>query len=163
MEFINKYINKYTILLSLILSSAVIAILYSINGSNLFIGNFLIVLATFVVQSISVGIFLIMADTLIIPKKSFKLRLFQTIKTILVAQMVMLPISCIVLLMYPFFNFSAELISKIIIITTNYLVLAFLYLSYPFATKSDRYTTIKVISSTIVLIMILRYISHSLV
>lgn len=163
MKFISKYINKYTILLSLVLSSIIIAILYSINCLNLFVGNLLIVFATFIIQLISVEIFLIMADVLIVYKKSFKLRLIQTIKAILVAQMITLPVGCIVLLMHTFFNFSPELISKTIVITTNYVVLAFLYLSYPFSAKKDSYTTIKVVSLTIVLIMILRCISHSLI
>jgi len=159
-----KYIsNKYILLLSVGFSSVVIALLYSLNNINLFVGNFFVVLATFIIQIISVGIFLNMSDAIINPKKAFKLRFFQTIKIILTSQLIMLPIGLILLLIYPCFHISTEWITKIIITATNYVVLLALFFSYPFVTKSDKYTTIKVVSSTIILMLVLRYISHFLI
>lgn len=159
-----KYINnKYVILTIEALSTILIAILYSLNNIHLFIGNFFLVLLTFFIQIISIGFFLYVLDSIIIPKKNFKIRFLQTIKTILVAQMVMFPISFILLLIYPFYNISSECLTKIIVSSTNYMVLVFLFLAYPLVTKADKYTSIKVASSTIIIVMALRYITNFLI
>ena len=163
MEDIKCCINKYTILLSLFLSSAIIAILYSLGNFNLFIGNFLVVLGTFIIQIVSVGLFILMSEKIIIPKKKFKNRFFQITKSILIAQMVMLPIACIILIIYPFFNIPIEMISKIIITATNYVVLLLVFFSYRFVTKSDNHTAAKVIFSAIILIMLIRSIYNFLI
>lgn len=159
-----KYINnKYVILITLMLSTTIIAILYSLSNINLFIGNFFLVLLTFFIQIVSIGFFLYVLDSIIIPRKIFKIRFLQTIKTVLTSQMVMFPISLILLLIYPVFNISSEWLTKIIVTSTNYMVLLSLFFAYPLVTKNDNYTTIKVVASTIIIVMILRYISHFLI
>ena len=155
--------NKYIILATLLISTTIISILYSLSNISLFVGNFFLVLLTFFIQIISVGFFLYVFDSIINTKKVFKVRLLQIIKSILMSQMIMLPISFILLIIYPFFNISSEWLTKIIVTSTNYMILLLLFFSYPTVTKSDNCTTIKVVSLTIIVLMILRLVSQFLI
>jgi hypothetical protein len=154
--------NKYIILLSVFLNTIFISLLYSLKNINLFLGNFVIVLITLALQALSTGFFLFMIESFIAPKQSFKINFLNTIKSVFISQYPLSFVSIALFIICTLTNISAEWISKIIITTTNQISLFALFLSYSLVTKKSFSDTIKVVSITIIIMMIVHYVFHFL-
>lgn len=163
-----KYLkNNIIIGVFLLLSTLLLTVLYYIKGliqenPISFIENFIIIFFSIFGVVFCSGIFMLASDSIFCREKKFKERFFYVTKSLWLSQLIILPVSIILLLVNFIFNLDVFIINKIIVFTISYASQIFLFFSYKFVTKHDWFTTIKVVTSqgilTILIILLLKFI-----
>ena len=163
-----KYLkNNMVIASALTISCIILTVLYYIKGLVLpnfisLVGNALIMLSSIFGVVICGSIFMLATDFLFCRDQKFKNRFFYLTKSLWLSQILLLPISLILLMSNIFISIDISIINSIVVFSISYLSQLVLFFSYKFITNRDWNITIKVVASqfmlTLLLILLLKFI-----
>lgn len=163
-----KYLkNNMVIALALTISCIILTVLYYIKGLVLpnfisLVGNALIMLSSILGVVVCGSIFMLATDSLFCRDQKFKNRFFYLTKSLWLSQILLLPISLILLILNIFVSIDISIINSIVVFSISYLSQLVLFFSYKFITNRDWNITIKVVASqfmlTLLLILLLKFI-----
>lgn len=122
--------------------------------------NSVIVLFTITLNVIISSIFILAIDTFICQNKLSKVRFFELTKATWGSQLILFPISLIMVILTPFIKLNPETIIKSITFTLKYICPFALLFSYKIITHADWDKTIKVVSITFIITSFLTHIFH---
>ena len=156
-----KYLKDNMVIASaLAISCIILTVLYYIKGLVLpnfisFVGNALIMLSSILGVVICGSIFMLATDCLFCRDQKFKNRFFYLTKSLWLSQILLLPISLILLILNIFVSIDISIINSIVVFSISYLSQLVLFFSYKFITNRDWNITIKVIASQFALTLLL--------
>lgn len=156
-----KYLkNNITIAIAVFASCAMLTTIYYLKGLVLpnalsFIGNTSIMALTILGTVLCNGLFLLATDALFFRDEKFKNRFFYVTKALWISQLLLLPVSFILLLANLFVNLDISIINNAVVVSISFLSQLILFFSYKFVTNHDWSETIKVVSSQIMLALFL--------
>lgn len=163
-----KYLkNSIVIALMITIACTVLTLIYYMCGMVLpnfisFFGNMLIIILSILGIVICNSIFILATDSLFCRDQKFKKRFFYLSKSLWLSQVLLLPISLILLILNIFVSMDISIINSIVVFSISYLSQLVLFFSYKFITNRDWNTTIKVVSSqfmlTLLLTLLLKFI-----
>lgn len=163
-----KYLkNNIFIAFGLTVSCILLTFIYYTKGLVMptfvsFVGNILIMMLTILGIVICTGIFMLAIDSLFFKAIKFKERFFYITKSLWLSQLVILPISLILLVVNIFANVEVSIINNIVVFSISYLSQLVLFFSYRFITNRNWNIVIKVVASefvfTLLLSVILKFI-----
>lgn len=167
--WIKNILRKRYIEISTILYCGYVACIYMISDpnhdkNNPNWGNFAINLAIFsltIFANVIINSLFLSAISSVIERiDTFKGRFLKALKSMLIAQIVLLPVSFILLMVSFFIHLDSFWVSKIIIFTINFIVPIALFFSYKHTTKLPWNKSIAIVALNIFIIGLLTQLIH---